>query len=177
MPVLVDDLLRAVGVDAAAQDAGIPLPMVGVVHDFGRVIEPARLCQHLAGPTPLIVDARISGISRNDQALTLLAEDGRQFSFDQIVVATGASLPETLHQLAIAGVKVDITTGQVSHIPKQPSLNALKLVSALVATLPLVIMAFTERRLIGASRWVVIMMPFAITAIFYRQRLEICCFI
>ena len=121
-----DDLLRAVGVDAAAQDAGIPLPMVGVVHDFGRVIEPARLCQYLAGPTPLIVDARISGISRNDQALTLVAEDGRQFSFDQIVVATGASLPETLHQLAIAGVKVDITTGQVSHIPKQPSLNALK---------------------------------------------------
>ena len=58
--------------------------------------------------------------------LMLMAEDGRQFSFDQIVVATGAGLPETLRQLAIAGVRVDITTGQVSQIPQQPALNALK---------------------------------------------------
>ena len=121
-----DDLLRAVDVDMAAQHAGIPLPMAGVVHDFGRVIEPARLCQHLAGSTPLIVDAMISDINRDYHGLMLMAEDGRRFSFDQIVVANGAGLPETLRQLAIAGVRVDITTGQVSHIPQQPALNALK---------------------------------------------------
>ncbi len=121
-----DDLLRAVDVDMATQHAGISLPMAGVVHDFGRVIEPARLCQHLAGSTPLIVDAMISDITRDDHGLMLMAEDGRRFSFDQIVVATGAGLPETLRQLAIAGVRVDITTGQVSHIPQQPALNALK---------------------------------------------------
>ena len=121
-----DDLLRAVDVDMAAQHAGIPLPMAGVVHDFGRVIKPARLCQHLAGSTPLIVDAMISDINRDDHGLMLMVEDGRRFSFDQIVVATGAGLPETLRQLAIAGVRVDITTGQVSHIPQQPALNALK---------------------------------------------------
>jgi len=121
-----DDLLRAVDVDTAAQDAGIPLPTAGVVYDFGRVIAPVRLCQHLAGSTPLIVDAKISDIIRNDHGLMLTTEDGRQFSFDQIVVATGAGLPETLRQLAIAGVRVDITAGQVSHIPQQPALNALK---------------------------------------------------
>ena len=121
-----DDLLRAVDVDMATQHAGISLPMAGVVHDFGRVIEPARLCQHLAGSTPLIVDAMISDINRDDHGLMLMAKDGRRFSFDQIVLATGAGLPETLRQLAIAGVRVDITTGQVSHIPQQPALNALK---------------------------------------------------
>ena len=121
-----DDLLRAVEVDMTAQHAGIPLPMAGVVHDFGRVIEPARLCQHLAGSTPLIVDAMISDITRDDHGMMLMAEDGRRFSFDQIVVANGAGLPETLRQLAIAGVRLDTTTGQVSHIPQQPALNALK---------------------------------------------------
>ena len=90
------------------------------------MIVPVRLCQHLAGSTPLIVDAKISDIIRNDHGLMLTTEDGRQFSFDQIVVATGAGLPETLRQLAIAGVRVDITAGQVSHIPQQPALNALK---------------------------------------------------
>ena len=121
-----DDLIRAVDVDTAAKYAGIPLPMAGVVHDFGRVIKPVRLCQHLAKSTPIIVEAKISGISRDDDGLMLMAEDGRRFSFGQIVVATGAGLPETLRQLGIAGVRVDITTGQVSKIPQQPALNALR---------------------------------------------------
>ena len=121
-----DDLLRNVDIDTAVKDAGIPLPMAGVVHDFGRVIEPARLCQHLAGPTPLIVDAKIIKITRNEHGLMLIAQDGRRFGFDKIVVATGAGLPESLRQLAIAGVRIDITTGQVSYIPQQPKLNALK---------------------------------------------------
>ena len=121
-----DDLLRAVDIHTAVTDAGIPLQMAGVVYDFGRVIAPARLCQHLARSTPIIVDAKISGISRNDHGLMLMAEDGRRFSFGQIVVATGAGLPETLRQLALTGVRVDITTGQVSQIPQQASLNALR---------------------------------------------------
>jgi len=121
-----NDLLRAFDFDSAAQDAGIPLMMAGVVHDFGRVIEPTRLCHHLAGSTPLIADAKISDITQDDQGLMLIAEDGRRFSFDQIVVATGAGLPETLRHLAIAGVRIDITTGQVSHIPQQPALDALR---------------------------------------------------
>ena len=95
------------------------------MHDFGRVIEPARLCQYLAGPTPVIVDADIVNITRQDQGLVLFAKNGRQFNYEQIVVATGAGLPESLSQLAIEGVRVDITTGQVSHIPQQAALVPL----------------------------------------------------
>ncbi len=119
------DLLRPVDVDTATLEAGIALPVGGVVHDFGRVIEPARLCQHLAGPTPVIVDAEIVKIIRQDQGLVLFAKNGRQFNYEQIVVATGAGLPESLSQLAIEGVRVDITTGQVSRIPQQAALVPL----------------------------------------------------
>ena len=116
------DLLRPVDVDPATHEAGIPLPVGGFVHDFGRVIEPARLCQYLAGPTPVIIDADIINITRQDQGLVLLAKNGRQFNYEQIVVATGAGLPESLRQLVIDGVRVDITVGQVSHIPQQAAL-------------------------------------------------------
>jgi tRNA 5-methylaminomethyl-2-thiouridine biosynthesis bifunctional protein len=119
------DLLRPVDVDTAAHEAGIPLPVGGVVHDFGRVIEPARLCQHLAGPTPVVIDTEIINITRQDQGLVLLAKNGRQFNYEQIVVATGAGLPESFRQLAIAGVTVDIIAGQVSHIPQQAALAPL----------------------------------------------------
>ena len=136
------------------------------------MIEPARLCQHLAGSTPLIVDAMISDINRDDHGLMLMAEDGRRFSFDQIVVATGAGLPETLRQLAIAGVRVDITTGQVSHIPQQPALNALKAGLSFGGYLTPCHDGFHElgRHLIEAGRRLVIKMPFAIIAISYHQR-------
>ncbi len=119
------DLLRPVDVDTATYEAGMPMPVGGVVHDFGRVIEPARLCQYLAGPTPVIIDADIINITRHEHGLVLLAKDGRQFDFEQIVVATGAGLPASLHQLAITGVRVDITAGQVSHIPEQATLAPL----------------------------------------------------
>ena len=119
------DLLRPVDFDTATLEAGIALPVGGVVHDFGRVIEPARLCQHLAGPTPVIIDADIVNIIRQDQELVLFAKNGRQFNYEQIVVATGAGLPESLRQLAIEGIRIDITTGQVSHIPQQAALVPL----------------------------------------------------
>ena len=99
--------------------------MAGVVHDFGRVIEPGASASIWLGRRRLSWSEDFR-ISRNDYDLTLMAEDGRQFRFDQIVVATGAGLPVTLRQLAIAGVRVDITTGHVSQIPQQSALNALK---------------------------------------------------
>ena len=119
------DLLRPVDVDMATHEAGIPMPVGGLVHNFGRVIEPARLCQHLAGPTPVIIDVDIVNITRRDRGLVLLAKNGRQFNYEQIVLATGAGLPESLSQLAIAGVPVDITAGQVSHVPQQAALEPL----------------------------------------------------
>jgi tRNA 5-methylaminomethyl-2-thiouridine biosynthesis bifunctional protein len=121
-----DDLLRAGDASAATVAAGIAMPIGGVVHDYGRVIDPARLCHYLAGDTPTIFDAEITKISRRDAALTLDIKDGRQYAFDVIVLATGASLPEILTLLSIDGVRIDVTSGQVSHIPEQPSLADLQ---------------------------------------------------
>ena len=120
------DLLRAGDASAAAVSAGMAMPTGGVVHDYGRVIDPARLCHHLAGDTPTIFDAEITQISRRDMALILDIKDGRQYAFDVIVLATGASLPDILTLLSIDGVRIDITSGQVSHIPEQPALADLQ---------------------------------------------------
>ena len=119
------DLLRPVDADKATHDAGITMPVGGIAHDLGRVIQPARLCQYLAGTTPVVFDVEINNITRHDNGLVLSAKDGRQFEYEQIVLATGAGLPETLCQLAIAGVRLYITTGRVSHIPQQTSLAPL----------------------------------------------------
>ena len=121
-----DDLLRAGDASAATVAAGMAMPTGGVVHDYGRVIDPARLCHYLAGDTPTIFDAEITQISRRDSALILDIKDGRQYAFDVIVLATGASLPDILTLLSIDGVRIDVTSGQVSHIPEQPGLANLQ---------------------------------------------------
>ena len=121
-----DDLLRAGDASAAAVSAGMAMPIGGVVHDYGRVIDPARLCHYLAGDTPTIFDAEITQILRRDSALILDIKDGRQYAFDVIVLATGASLPDILTLLSIDGVRIDVTSGQVSHIPVQPGLADLQ---------------------------------------------------
>ena len=100
-----DDLLRAGDASAATVAAGMAMPTGGVVHDYGRVIDPARLCHYLAGDTPTIFDAEITQISRRDSALILDIKDGRQYAFDVIVLATGASLPDILTLLSIDGVR------------------------------------------------------------------------
>jgi len=120
------DLLCAGDASAAAVSAGIAMPTGGVVHDYGRVIDPARLCHYLAGDTPTIFDAEIMQISRRGSALILDINDGRQYAFDVIVLATGASLPKILTLLSIDGVRIDVTSGQVSHIPEQLGLADLQ---------------------------------------------------
>jgi tRNA 5-methylaminomethyl-2-thiouridine biosynthesis bifunctional protein len=121
-----DDLLRAGDASAATVAAGMAMPTGGVVHDYGRVIDPARLCHYLAGDTPTIFDSEITQMSRRDSALILDIKDGRQYAFDVIVLATGASLPDILTLLSIDGVRIDVTSGQVSHIPEQPGLADLQ---------------------------------------------------
>ena len=121
-----DDLLRAGDASAVAVSAGMAMPTGGVVHEYGRVIDPARLCHYLAGDTPTIFDAEITQISRRRSALILDIKDGRQYAFDVIVIAAGASLPDILTLLSIDGVRIDVTSGQVSHIPEQPGLADLQ---------------------------------------------------
>lgn len=121
-----NDLLREVDVNAATVSAGMHLPTAGVIHEYGRVIDPARLCHYLAGNTQTIFDANIMQMSRDGSLMILETTDGRQFAFDAIVLATGANLPQTLKQLSIAGLRVEITSGQVSHVPEQFNLAGLQ---------------------------------------------------
>jgi len=121
-----DDLVRPLDQSGLPDYAGIPLAVAGIGHDYGRVIDPARLCVFLAAGTQQIFNAEIADILRSDKVFTLVTKDGRRFEFDKIVLATGAGLTETLTRLAIDGVRLDITAGQVSHVPALADLDGLR---------------------------------------------------
>jgi tRNA 5-methylaminomethyl-2-thiouridine biosynthesis bifunctional protein len=54
------------------------------------------------------------------------ALDGRQMTFDAVVLANGADLPALLSRLNIGGVALDVTSGQVSQLPATPASSAVK---------------------------------------------------
>ncbi len=121
-----DDLLRLVDANMASKFSGVVMEHGGIVHDYGRVIEPVALCKYLADYTEKIFNFEVSRVISQDKDITVMAKDGRQFDFDAIVVTSGANLPDLLQILDIVGVRLDITAGQVSHVPIQSSFVDLK---------------------------------------------------
>ena len=113
-----DDLMQFLDARAASEHAGIELPIGGVLHPYGRVIDPGLLTRHLAGDSKTSFGFHVVEIGRDGAGFHLVASDGRVLSCDQLVFAGGADLDALNRLLAITGVAVDITSGQVSHVPE-----------------------------------------------------------
>ena len=121
-----DDLMQFVDAKAASSEAGIDLPLGGVVHQWGRVIDPMRLTNHLAKGAEKHFGFHVVGMHHVDAKYHLLADDGRRLICDQLVVAAGADLAALHQMLAIQGIAIDVTSGQVSQVPETAALAGLR---------------------------------------------------
>ena len=121
-----DDLMQFVDAEAASDHAGIRLPIGGVLHPYGRVIDPRLLTRYLAGDSQTSFGFHVVQIGRDDKGFHLVASDGRRLSCDQLVFAGGADLNALNRLLAVSGIAVDITSGQVSHVPETGNLVGLE---------------------------------------------------
>jgi tRNA 5-methylaminomethyl-2-thiouridine biosynthesis bifunctional protein len=121
-----DDLMQFVDAKAASFEAGIDLPLGGVVHHWGRVIDPICLTKHLAKGAETHFGFSVVGMRRDDGKYHLIADDGRRLTCDQLVVAAGADLAALHQMLTIQGITIDVTSGQVSHVPETAKLAGLQ---------------------------------------------------
>jgi tRNA 5-methylaminomethyl-2-thiouridine biosynthesis bifunctional protein len=118
-----DSLLR----DAAAMQPappGLDGEAAGIFFEYGRAIQPAVLVGMLAGPAEFVGDFAVTSIARTAEGLTLGAADGRHLTVDAVVLSGGASVGPLLQQID-AGMPVEVTRGQVSHVPATPLSAAL----------------------------------------------------
>ncbi len=121
-----DDLMQFVDAEAASEHAGIKLPIGGVLHPYGRVIEPGLLTRYLARGSRTSFGFHVVEIGCDDEGFHLVASDGRRLSCDQLVFAGGADLDALNRLLAVTGIAVDVTSGQVSHVPETGNLVGLQ---------------------------------------------------
>ena len=121
-----DDLMQFVDAKAASSLAGVDLPLGGVVHHWGRVIDPICLTKHLAKGAETHFGFSVVNMRRDDGKYYLIADDGRRLKCDQLVVAAGADLAALHQMLAIQGITIDVTSGQVSHVPETAAFAELR---------------------------------------------------
>ena len=97
-----------------------------LLFETGAVIQPQKLCSHLSQGVERIYNAEFTSISGHSGNWTAHCADGHIFEADHIVLCTGADLPPLLqiigHDLGVC----QVTSGQLSILPKTTELSALQ---------------------------------------------------
>ncbi len=119
------DLMVSVDHSAASSRAGVELPLGGMWHQWARVIEPSKLTNALAASASLQMKFIVEDIRRKDEGFNICAADGREMTFNKLVLAGGADISRLLRFADIAGLTIDITSGQVSQVPVVRALTEL----------------------------------------------------
>ena len=113
--------------DELSVHCGLPVNSGGLLFESGAVIQPQELCSHLSHGVERIYNAEFTSISGDTDVWTTHCADGRIFEADHVVLCTGADLPPLLRIIGHDLGKCQITTGQLSILPKTTELSALQM--------------------------------------------------
>ncbi|MDB2390252.1 FAD-dependent 5-carboxymethylaminomethyl-2-thiouridine(34) oxidoreductase MnmC [Alphaproteobacteria bacterium] len=120
-----DSLMRFVDAEEASALSGMTLPYGGAVYDYGRIINPVKYVERLAGDASLALATKVTSVSQaDDQSFHINGDSGP--SYHAVVLAGGADMSDILTLMRKSGIPLDVTSGQVSHIPSNSRLQSLK---------------------------------------------------
>ena len=105
---------------------GLQVQAGGLFFETGAVIQPQKLCSHLAEGVEHEFGAELKFISGEEGARAAHCVDGRTFKADHIVLCMGADLPPLLKFLGHDLGTCQVTSGQLSILPQTTELAALR---------------------------------------------------
>ena len=120
-----DSLIRFVDAGEASELSGVGLPLGGAVYDYGRVINPVKYVGCLAAGASLSLATKVTDVIRVDEQ-TFHINGDMGVAYNAVVLAGGADISETMSLMHKSGIPLDVTSGQVSHIPASTALQPLK---------------------------------------------------
>ena len=113
-----DSLVRDAGTIPSSA-TGLDGEVSGMFFEYGRAIQPSVLVEMLAAAAEFTGDFAVTSIARTGEGVALTASDGRHLTADAVVLAGGASAGLLLQQIGSV-MPVEVTRGQVSHVPATP---------------------------------------------------------
>ena len=96
----------------------------GIFYEYGRAIRPSILVKALSEGAEFRGEFNVASITMEASHLLLDAVDGRQLQADAVVLAGGSRVADLLH-LVGHDMPVEVTRGQVSHVPATSSSASL----------------------------------------------------
>ncbi len=106
---------------------GLQVRSGGLLFETGAVIQPQQLCSHLAEGVERVFSAEVRFISGEQGAWAVHCADGLSFKAEHIVLCMGADLPLLLEAIGYDLGMYQVTSGQLSILPKTTELAALQI--------------------------------------------------
>jgi len=121
------DLATYKSADELSATYGLPVKTGGLLFETGAVIQPRQLSGQLAEGVERIYGAQLRAISGEEGAWIAHCIDGRTFMADHVVLCSGADFPELLETIGYDLGVYQVTSGQLSILPKTTELAALQI--------------------------------------------------
>ena len=121
------DLAIYKNADELSARCGLYVKAGGLLFETGAVIKPKQLSEYLAEGVERVYGAQFNAISGEAGAWIVRCDDGRTFKADHVVLCTGADLPQLLKTVGYELGVCQITSGQLSILPKKTELAALQI--------------------------------------------------
>ncbi len=121
------DLATYKSADELSATCGLHVKSGGLLFETGAVIQPRQLSGQLAEGVERIYGAQLRTISGEEGAWIAHCMDGRTFLADHVVLCAGADFPELLKTIGYDLGVYQVTSGQLSILPKTTELAALQI--------------------------------------------------
>ena len=121
------DLATYKSADELSATCGLPVKSDGLLFETGAVIQPRQLSGQLAEGVERIYGAQLHAISGEEGAWIAHCMDGRTFMADHVVLCAGADFPKLLETFGYDLGVYQVTSGQLSILPKTTDLAALQI--------------------------------------------------
>jgi len=121
------DLAIYKSADELAVLCGLSVSTGGLFFKTGATIRPQQLSSHLAEGVERVYQAELNTISGEEGDWIAHVADGRTFKADHIVLCAGADLPPLLKTVGHDLRACQVTSGQLSILPKTTDLAALQI--------------------------------------------------
>ena len=121
-----EDLVKAASAHQLSQKANFEIQTEGFIQSAGQLIDPSKLTYQLLDKSEVHTGIIITAISKKYGIWELETSNSRVYTATDIVLAMGSGLPQFLEQFCLPLLKLQVTSGQLSFLPRNTKLSTLE---------------------------------------------------
>ena len=119
------ELIKIANANHISQLTNIEITEDGYIQSAGQVINPVKLTESLLAESEVITGVSITSIKRINEKWEIKTSKGQTYSASDLVLCIGSGLPQFLKRFSLPSLDLQVTSGQLSFLPKNTFFNNL----------------------------------------------------